>query len=353
MIQPTIIKTDEERGSEPKPTVIRTEDHASSQLDKTDAKPSVISVSENEKAVVSPTVIAATTKPDTSSTWNDGKAPAPTRMAGKERNRIPVTLEDLKKDHPETSDSLLEKALQYVLETDLDLLKKSSALLWQTDLQKRYGDKVMQLLEGTQHGSIAKANSHISRIIEILDAIDLRGVCEYEKDGMLSKFFKSSNKEFDTPEELHHAEKELKQLTSLLGGQLKALLHLQCTLQSLNLEIQAIGKEIQAAALAAQFLSNYLLRHGTQKLSDQFMERSMSLTQTEVQIAENEPAREVQMEHPIRLISTIQHAVLVMIPDWLGSVSSIRSMLDLNKKVTITEVEELSDWKKKILKQLN
>lgn len=301
-----------------------------------------------------PTVMAVPAAPAKEEVQKPAHVPAgPTKMVGKERNRIAVTLEDLKGHFAGIADDLLEQVLQFVLETDVDVLKNTSALLWQMDLQKRYSDRVMQLLETTQNESIAKANSHVSRIVQILEAIDLRGVCTYEKDGMLSRFFKSSNKEFDTPEELLHAEKELKQLTSLLGGQLQGLLQLQSTLQSLNLEVKAIGQEIKAAALAAQYLSGYLLRQGSQKISDQLIERSMSLTQTQLQIEANEPAREIQMEIPMRLITVIQHAILVMIPDWLGSVSAIRSMLEMNKHVTVTEVEELTDQKKKILKQLN
>jgi hypothetical protein len=171
---------------------------------------------------------------------------------------------------------------------------------------------------------------------------------------MISKFLKSSNKEFDTPEELGHAEKELKQLTHLLGQQMNALIVLQQKLQEHNHEIKILAEDIKAAGMAASFLAHYLPKKGLEfeKIAGQFHERGISLLQTEAQIFENEMARELQHAHPIKLIEMIQNTILVMIPDWLGSVASIRSMLEMNKKVTVTEVEEVSDWKKNILKRL-
>jgi len=338
-IKPTVIKTGNNQVEAPRPSVIRVSDPES--------------VHVPTPASVTPTVIKVGAKEEKVGVE---KAPAfePTKMSGFERNRLHVKMEELKRKFPEATDAMTEKALQYVLETDIDSMLQTSALIWQTDLQKRYSDKVLQLLECTQHPAIAKAGTHISRIIDILQAIDLQGVCEYEADGVLSKFLKQSNKEFDTPEELTHAERELKQLTQLLGDQLKALLVLQHKLHGINAEIRTLANDIKAAGMAALFLADYLPKKNAKygKIADQFHERGMSLFQTEVQIFENELARDSQHAHPIKLIEMIQNTILVMIPDWLGSVASLRAMIEMNKKVTVTEIEEISDWKKRIIKHL-
>ncbi|MEQ8812053.1 MAG: hypothetical protein RIE59_23500 [Imperialibacter sp.] len=355
-INPSIIKTDPKQASKLGPSVIGAGGNMQEEVVKKEQlKPSVIAVSQpGETAPVAPSAIKAgdVNKPAPDA---EQQKVVPSKMAGMARKRLPVTIEDVKKAHPGQKEEILEMAYQFVLEIDIQEVVKSSVLLWKTDLQKRYSEKVMELLDCTQNEAIAKTGSQISRVIEILEAIDLRGVCDYGQDGVFAKLIKGANKEFDTPEELLQAEKELKQLTQRLAVQLKALIQLQHNLQTLNAEVLVLSQSIRASGIAASFLSDYLRRKSAElpKIADQFHERSMSLMQTEAQIFENEMAREMQMEHPIKLISTIQNTVLVMIPDWLGSVGAIRSMLESNKKVTVTHVEEISDWKKKIIKLLN
>jgi hypothetical protein len=352
-IKPTVIKTEKAESETLRPTVIRPSAPEPLKVPtQATVAPSIIGIGTKlEGMVIKRSVV--TTKVEKSKV-EKAAVIAPSKMKGFERNRLPISREELKQANPNASETMIEKSLQYVLETNFESIVRSSALVWQTELQKRYSDKVMQLLECTQHQAITKAGSQVSRIVEILQAIDLHGVCDYEKDGMISKFLKNSNKEFDTPEELNHAEKELKQLTHLLGDQMKALIGLQQKLQELNHEIKALAEDIKAAGIAASFLAHYLPRkgHEYEKIASQFHERGISLLQTEAQIFENEMARDLQHAHPIKLIEMIQNTILVMIPDWLGSAASIRSMLEMNKKVTVTEVEEISVWKKNILKRL-
>ena len=349
--KPTVIKTDKDKVDAPQPTTMPSSDPKPSKVaTSSPVTPTVIGGGKKEGVIFKPTIV--TVKEGVQE--EKGTAVAPSKIVGFERNRLPVTIEQIKRKYLNTNDLMATKALQYVVETDVEVMLHSSALIWQTDLQKRYSDKVMKLLEYTQHPATAKASNQISRILEILQSIDLQGVCEYETDGVISRFLKNSSKEFDTPEELQHAEKELKQLTYYLADQLKALLVLQQKLQEINVEIKELAAEIKAAGMAALFLADYLPGKGPQylKIADQFLERGKSLMQTEVQIFENEVARDSQEGHPIKLIEMIQNTILVMIPDWLGSVSSIRSMVEMNKKVTVTEVEQISDWKKKIIQLL-
>ncbi len=348
--KPTIIQL-EKVNQKPSPTVIRSVDSASAKQPETGKiSPSVIrTASANAPTVTSSNIVLQ----DESPTKEVSKV-QPTKMAGFERDRLPVTMEEFRKANPEIPYNLSSKAYQMVIETDIAHILSSSALIWQTAIQKQYSDKVMLLLEHTEHESIAKASFLINRVTEILGAIDLHGVCEYEKDGMISKLLKHANKEYDTPEELHEAENELKQLCQLLSKHLQKLILLQQKLDTLNREIVTLATEVNAAQIAANFLADYLHKSklSDAKIADQFLERSMSLLHTQTQIVENEAAREVQLMLPSQLITMIQNTVLVMLPDWLGSISSIRSMLESNKKVTITEVEEISDWKKRILKRL-
>ncbi len=352
-IGPTIIKTDEANSQPLKPSVMKAADPGQGG-GAAKLQPSVIAVDQKKSAGP---VSASAMKPEAqpAPTVSEKLPPTvPSKIPGAKRMRLPVTLDDVKSATTEQDVAILEKAWQYVLETDIEQATKSSVLVWQTGLQKQYSDKVSQLLECTQHEAIAKASGHLSRVVQVLEGIDLYGVCQYEKDGMLSKFLKSSSKEFDTPAELLHAERELRQLTERLGSHLKVLIELQHRLQTLNDELATLSGEIRIAAIAAAVLSAYLRKKSAamEKIADQFLERSMSLTQTEAQISQNELAREMQLAHPAGLISAIQNTVLVMVPDWLGSVAAMRSMVEASKKVTVTEVEEMTDWKKRIIKLL-
>lgn len=356
-MKPTIIKTSTGPDGKMKPSVIKTGEEGANDGSKNEKiGPSVISVpSQPKKGDMKASVMVNPVEKTESKTVETKAIKVyPSVISGKARVRIPVTAEELLADNPGTPSDIIGLAIQRVLETNLDGVKSTSVVLWGADLQKKYSESVLQLLHGSQDECLSKASTQVSRVIEILEAIDIRGVCEYRADGMISKMFKNSNKEYDTPEELLHAEKELKHLTSLLSEQLKKLTQLQATLQKLVGEIESAGREIKAAALAAAFISKYLQRQGpeAEKPSNQFFERSMSLTQTEAQIMENDSARKMQLEYPLNLMTVIQNAVLVMVPDWLGSISSIRSMLDAKKRISVTEINELSDWQKKIVRTL-
>jgi len=356
-MKPTIIKTNSGPDGKMKPSVIKTGGEGADDGSKNKkVGASVISVPVPVKKDELKASVMVKPVEETAGKTVEPKAIKvyPTVISGKARVRIPVTTEELLADNPGTPSDIIGLATQRVLETNLDAIKSTSVVLWGAELQKKYSENVLQLLQCSQDECLSKASTQVSRVIEILDAIDIRGVCEYRADGMISKMFKNSNKEYDTPEELMHAEKELKHLTSLLSDQLKRLTQLQATLQKLVGEIELSGREIKAAALAAAFISKYLQSQGleAEKLSNQFFERSMSLTQTEAQIMENDSARKMQLEYPLNLITVIQNAVLVMVPDWLGSISSIRSILDAKKRISVTEINELSDWQKKIVRTL-
>ncbi len=356
-MKPTIIKTNSGPDGKIKPSVIKPGDEgANDGSKKKKVGASVISLPAPAKKDELKASVMAKPVEETASKPTEIKAGKvyPSVISGQVRVRIPVTTEELLADNPGTPGDIIGLAIQRVLETNLDAVKSTSVVLWGAELQKKYSENVLQLLHCSQDECLSKSSTQVSRVVEILEAIDIRGVCEYRADGMISKMFKNSNKEYDTPEELLHAEKELKHLTSLLSEQLKKLTQLQVTLQKLSGEIESSGREIKAAALAAAFISKYLQRQGpeTENLSNQFFDRSMSLTQTEAQIMENEAARKMQLEYPLNLIAVIQNAVLVMVPDWLGSISSIRSMLDAKKRISVTEINEISDWQKKIVRTL-
>lgn len=343
MIKPTVIKTEEKR-EESKPTVIQPLGHTLPVQEQ--KQPVTVS-----KISIMPSAMPATAaKPEQSEP--EPVNYQPTSMAGYKRDRLDVSADDLKAYFPEHTDSDLTAILQMILETNIETLDRGSIMFWQNQLQKTYSDQILILLSYSQNESLDKAQTRAKRVIEIMEAIDLMGVLEHSKSGMISRLLKSQNNACDTPEELKKAEVELSQLTALLSKESESLVQLQRNLTALNDQINKLGLEIKLASDAAYFLSKHL----TQKdpdwshFAENFEERSMSLTKTFSQIQANDVSRQVQLNHVLKLIATIQESILVLIPDWLGSITSIRSLIEMQKMVTQTEVMELVDRKKQILK---
>lgn len=346
MIKPTVIKT-EEKKEDSKPTVIQPTGRP---MPASDIKPELgasrIKVSVIESPVEKSEIVES--KADLPEIIQ------PTSMAGYKRDRLAITLDDLKTELPENTTEDLDIILQMILETNLDTLDRSAIMFWKSELQKAYSDKVLILLEFSQNDILEKAQSHTQRVIEILEAIDLIGVFEYGKNGLISRLLKSSNNTFDTPEELKKAELELNQLTSLLKREVDVLASFEKNLTAVNDQVDKLAQKIRLASQGALVLKKYLMKSDSQlvHLGDLFEERAMSLTKSFAQIQANEISRQVQLNHVLKLISTIQESILVLIPDWLSSISSMRSMIEMQKMVTQTEVTELVDRKKKILKLL-
>ncbi len=278
---------------------------------------------------------------------------APTAMPGVERKRIPVDAGDLRKLAPGAAPDVLEEAARllqtFVAETATD----RSAVSWGYDLQKAYSDLVSETLALSQSGVLRKADGYLRRMMDILGSIDLAAVCGVDSGaGIVGKYLRKITKKIDSPEELEAARTELDQLVRLMSASFDELLNLKDKLERHAGKIGELGGEVEAAALAALYLSDYLQKEeGKAPLSQRFTERSMSLTQTLAQIRGGAAIRDIQIEQPLRLVGAIQNVALVMVPGLLGSLASLLTLVR-NRKPTPTEAGELADQLRNILDQL-
>lgn len=276
----------------------------------------------------------------------------PTAIPGVERKRIAVELADLRKLSPQARPSVLERALRLVQTFVVEGVSDRQAVLWGHRLQQDYSDLVSRTLELSQAGVLKRVTGYIGRMTEILGSIDLEAVCGgAPASGMLGQYLKKMNRKIDTPEELEAARIELDHLLKLMGEALEQLLLLKETLEQHSRRMEEIGEEVEASALAAEFLSVHL-RKGQPALSHRCLERSMSLTQTVAQIRGSTSTRGVQIEQPLRLIGAIQNVALVMVPGWLGSIAALGAMLEGKRKLTPTEAGELAYQLRNIIQQL-
>ncbi len=276
----------------------------------------------------------------------------PTAIPGVERKRIAVDRADLAKLSPQSRPGVLDEARCLVESFVVEGARDRQAVLWGHRLQQDYSKLVSRSLELSQAEIVKRVTAHIGRMTDILAAIDLEAVCGVAPArGLLTQYLKTVNSRIDTPDELQRARAELDQLLALMGAALEPLLSLKETLERHSRGIEGIGDEVEAAALAAEFLSGHL-GDNAKALSQRFLERSMSLTQTVAQIRGSAAMRTLQIEQPLRLIAAIQNVALVMVPGWLGSIAALAAMLEEKRQVTPTQAGELAYQLRTILQQL-
>ena len=340
--RPTVIKA---RVGKARPSTVKSD--KAGQTDKPPVRPTLVDTAAVRKAknsLLSSQRHPAAAKP---------VAAKPTAIPGVERKRIALDLADIKKLSPRTKPGVPERALRLIETFVLEGVGDRQAVLWGHRLQQDYSDLVSRTLELSQADVLRKVTGYIGRMNDILGAINIEAVCGVAPaSGMIGEYFKKLNSKIDTPQELEAARIELEQLVRLMGECLEQLLSFKEMLEQQSNRIEDMGNEVEASAIAAEFLSAHL-RERNKALSQRFLERSMSLMQTAVQIRGSTSMREVQIEQPLRLIAAIQNVALVMVPGWLGSIAALSTVLASKRKLTSTEAGELAYQLRDLLQQLN
>ena len=310
-------------------------------------RPTVVSPPARKKG---PPAASAAAAPEESKRARPVTLSAPTAIPGVARRRIPVEASDLRKLSPGVAAGVLDRALALIAGFVLEKATERKAVLWGHELQKSYGDAIAGALALSQAPVLRKIEGYIARMMEILQAVDLLAAVGHAGGGF-GQYLKGINKKIDTPDELAAARNELGQLVHHMGGALDELLDLKAKLERNAAELNRVAAEAEASALAALFLSQYLGKEQPQ-LAERFVERSMSLTQTLAQIRENGAIREIQIEHPIRMVGAIQNVALVSMPDFLASIAAINSIAARNRAMSPTEAGELNYKLRDIIEQL-
>src|SRR5690349_19202906 len=207
----------------------------------------------------------------------------PTAMVGTRRERIAVSAKEVRALSPGASQSACEAAVRMIESFPASKVSERRAVLWGHDLQKAYGEKVTGTLALAQDPLVEQARSHVARMMEILGAIDLMGVCGHGNGGFFGGIARSMNKRIDTPSELATALDELQLLLKRMGAAIDKLVDLAGRLREHADAIGEIEREVEAAALAALFLADRYSRE-TPVLAQRFTDRAMSLTATVAQV---------------------------------------------------------------------
>ena len=275
----------------------------------------------------------------------------PTAIPGAQRKRIEVAVSDLQALSPGAAAGVYEQARALVSAFVVDKASQRKAILWGHNLQQVHGDLVTEMLALARSPVLRQVEGYLARMMDILGSIDLMAVCGHGGDSLVGRLFQGINSRIDTPGELAQAQAELEQLLALMGGALDPLLDLKDRLLRLSGSMEGTAAQVEASAIGALFLSERL-RQGDAALAQCFVERSMSLTQTLVQMRQAGSTREIQIEQPIRLIGAIQNVALVVMPAFIGSIASIATLSASKTTISPTEAGELAYRLRDIISQL-
>lgn len=276
----------------------------------------------------------------------------PTAIPGVERKRIAVTATDVAHLGANVAPAIAAHAVRLVEGFVVEGARDRQVILWGHAAQQEYADLVSRTLELSQDDVLDKVRSYVRRITDLLSAIDLESICGVAPAaGAIGRLFRRANDRIDTPRELDAARRELDHLVRLTSAALEPLLTLRDAIEQQSLRIDVAGDSVEAAALSAAFLSEHL-RDAKPALSRHFLDRSLNLTATALQIRGSVALRESQIEQPLCLIAAIQDVVLVTLPGWLSGLSALTNMAPTNRAPTPTEAGELAFTLRTILQQL-
>lgn len=273
----------------------------------------------------------------------------PTAMPGAERNRIDVRADELERLAPGATAQVYAQARTLVDAFVADKATERRAILWGQDLQKTHSELVGEALALSRSPVLRKAEGYLARTMDILGSIDLLAACGHGSSGILGRVLQQINKRIDTPGELAQAQAELERLVELMDAALHELLDLKDRLLAVAERIDAAGEQLEAASVAASFLSRHL-EGGKEAAAQRFAERALGLAQTVALIREGGATRRLQLEQPIHIISAIQNVALVMLPAFIGNIASVSALS--TARTTPTEAGELAYRLREIIEQL-
>lgn len=273
-------------------------------------------------------------------------------MPGVAPRRVTVDASDLRAFAPGTRSVVVERALRHVRSIVVDGVGARDAVLWGHSLQQAYGDLVSRSLVLSGSDIFARVEAYLDRMTVILRSVDLGAIfATAAPSSIIERLLDRRTGRIETQAAFQAACAEIEQLVGLIGAAQDGLLSLRDEIERLIAETDALARELEAAALAAEFLS-VELRDERPEVARRFLERAMSLTQSVSQIVEGGPVRAEQAERPLRLVGLIQDVVLVTVPGWLAAASALRATATRAGGPTPTQTGELAHGLQGILQRL-
>ncbi|WP_374563467.1 hypothetical protein [Ideonella sp.] len=250
----------------------------------------------------------------------------PTAIDGVRPERIEVHVDELRALSADASEPVCDEAARLLQALTVAMLSQRRAERWGQEVQRACQD-------GFSGGSVApvsapfieQARADLARMTGILEAIDLKAVCAHAQGGLLAGLAKSVNRKIDTPAKLAGALDELRSLLQRMHAGVGRLLALQDGLRQRAGAFERRQVEVEAAALAALFLSNRLAG-SSPTLAQRFAERHMSLGATLAQTRQGDGAYRTHVAQPLQLIGAIQGVALVKVQGLVTEMASLQAL---------------------------
>lgn len=227
----------------------------------------------------------------------------PSQIFGKTaivRNRIKVSVVDLKDKYPKINDAVLNKAVELILTTNCEQINQTDIINWGYSAQEKYTDLVENIANINGSVLLSATKQLINEIGELIET-------DTKTNGLIKKLFNKNNTE-TTYRKIVVKNELLKKNTLMLHNLLEVIK--KCMQNTVTLE-----HEILVNVVAGNFMLDFI----PTQYKDTFTSRIISLESLNTQFKLSKKQLELLDETIIKMISIIQDTLSVEVPTWYNN----------------------------------
>jgi hypothetical protein len=241
----------------------------------------------------------------------------PSQIFGKTaivRNRIKVSVVDLKDKYPKINDAVLNKAVELILTTNCEQINQTDIINWGYSAQEKYTDLVENIANINGSVLLSATKQLINEIGELIEL-------DTKTNGIIKKLFNKNNTEA-IYRKIVVKNELLKKNTIMLHNLLEVIKN--CMQNTIALE-----HEILVNVIAGNFIMDFI----PNQYKDTFTSRIISLESLNTQFKLSKKQLELLDETIIKMISIIQDTLSVEVPTWYNNKTFVN--ISENKKQEI------------------
>ena len=241
----------------------------------------------------------------------------PSQIFGKTaivRNRIKVSVVDLKDKYPKINDAVLNKAVELILTTNCEQINQTDIINWGYSAQEKYTDLVENIANINGSVLLSATKQLINEIGELIEL-------DTKSNGIIKKLFNKNNTEA-IYRKIVVKNELLKKNTIMLHNLLEVIKN--CMQNTIALE-----HEILVNVIAGNFIMDFI----PNQYKDTFTSRIISLESLNTQFKLSKKQLELLDETIIKMISIIQDTLSVEVPTWYNNKTFVN--ISENKKQEI------------------
>lgn len=219
------------------------------------------------------------------------------------RRRIEVSLDELA--YPNATPAALKEAHYLVVSLDVDEVNPSFVLDWGATIQEEHQALLSILLGSAIERESSVSKSLIVQVIQLIESVDLGAL---DKGSLFSS---RESKRAKVGETL----KQVASISDQLVAQLPSLKAAWKALDGMEAKLRAVESRIQPYVISCDFFAHYQAK-SPDFPSPLFISRLISLTNTQLTIAQNHQQRQLLEDAALALVDTIQGTIRGEIPTW-------------------------------------